>query len=652
MKQFCILMLFFGLLINGFSQEVLKSPGQRLKINLDKPGESVSFSVFLDDEKMVTVTDVNLLFDGTSVFEGSKFKTTTSEVSQMVKPEVALKSKQIKDEYNQLRLNFRNGVTIEFRAYNDGVAYRFVTANDKEVKVNETVNFAFGKDVKLWVSPGKTFQANYERNYSITDIPGFPDSTTTYLPILADVNNGNKVLISETDIFDYPHMFLEKSSTGNGLSAVFPKYPLEVELSRDRISDIKKEAGYIAATNSKRSFPWRFLVISDTDADLVKTNLAYLLSRPNQLDDVSWIKPGRVAWDWWNANNVYGVDFVSGKNTATYKYYIDFAARHGLEYALLDGGWAISHMDITQANPDIDIHELIAYGKSKNVGLILWTGWLTLHNNMQVLELYKEWGIAGIKVDFMDRSDQWMVNYYEAVAKEAAKNHLLVDFHGAFKPAGLHRAYPNVVTYEAVKGLEYNKWSKEVTPTHNVTIPFIRMVCGPMDYTLGSLRNFQPENFNPVFQRPGSMGTRCHQLAQFMVYESGIQMFSDSPSAYYREPAIVNFLAKIPVEWDELKVIDAKVGEYIIVARRSGNKWFIGGMTNEQERTLLLDLSFLDTETYQATIMQDGMNANRFAEDYLKINEEVSSDTKLSLNLAPGGGFAIILDCSCDSKEQ
>jgi alpha-glucosidase len=643
MKKISIFIVLISLLTNVIAQTELKSPDQNLLLKLDKVEKSISFSVWLNEDKMISVSDIDLQFDGKSVFESNKFKTLFNQVSETVKPEVALKSKEIINEYNQLTLNFNNNLRIEFRAFNDGVAYRFITAKDKDVEVNESVKFNFEKQTKLWASLTNTFQTSYEANYSVLNSSDFPDSIKTYLPLLSENKSGKKVLITEADVFDYPHMFLKKTESANELSAVFPKYPLDVEYSRDRVSDIKKEANYIAKTNADRTFPWRLLVISGKDADLIKTNLVYLLSRKNQLEDISWIKPGRVSWDWWNASNLYDVDFESGLNTESYKYFIDFASAYGLEYIILDGGWAIDKLDITQANPDIDLPELIRYGNSKNVRLILWSGWLTLHKNMKVMELYKEWGIAGIKVDFMNRSDQWMVNYYEEVAREAAKNELLINFHGSFKPAGLRRAYPNVVTYEAVRGLEYNKWSETVTPTHDVTIPFIRMVCGPMDYTPGAMRNFQPGNFNSVRERPGSMGTRCHQVAQFIIYESGIQMFSDSPSNYYREKETTEFLAEIPVEWDEIKVLEAKVGEFLIIAKRKGVKWFVAGMTNETERTFTVDLSFLESKEYKATIMQDGINAHRFAEDYQRLEKVVSTDTKLEVKMAPGGGFALII---------
>lgn len=644
MKKTSLLATLLIIILQINAQVELKSPDLNLIVKLDNLDSTVSFSVWSQKNKMISVSDVDLKFDGESVFETKKYKLANSQVRETIKPEVPYKSKEISNEYNQLKLNFKNKLDIEFRVFNDGVAYRFITTTQREVEVNESATFSFENQSKFWASLTNTFQTSYEANYTILNSSEFPDYQKTYLPLLTENSGGKKVLITEADVFDYPHMFLEKTQKANELSAVFPKYPLEVEYARDRVSDIKKEADYIAKTNGDRTFPWRLFVVSGKDADLIKNNLVYLLSRENQLEDISWIKPGRVSWDWWNAINLYDVDFKSGLNTESYKYFIDFASTYGLEYIILDGGWAIDKLDITQANPDIDLPELIRYGNSKNVRLILWTGWLTLHKNMKVMELYKKWGIAGIKVDFMNRSDQWMVNFYEDVAKEGAKNELLIDFHGAFKPAGLRRAYPNVVTYEAVRGLEYSKWSNTVTPEHDVTIPFIRMVCGPMDYTPGAMRNFQPDNFQSSRERSGSMGTRCHQIAQFIIYESGIKMFSDSPSNYYREKETTAFLAEIPVMWDELEVLEAKVGEYLIIARRSDDKWFVAGMTNETERSFSVDLSFLESKEYKATIMQDGINASRFGEDYQILEKVVSNNSKLKIKMAPGGGFAAIIE--------
>jgi alpha-glucosidase len=447
---------------------------------------------------------------------------------------------------------------------------------------------------------------------------------------------------------------------GNSLKATFPKVPLEIKPGRypDRDMVIAQEADHIAKTAGERSFPWRVFVISDDDKDLITNTLNYQLSRPLAIENTAWIKPGKVAWDWWNAWNVYGVDFEAGINTETYKYYIDFASEFGMEYVILDEGWS-NTTDLFEIIPEIDLGEIIRYGKEKNVGIILWTLWKPLDDNLQeVFNHYAQMGVLGFKVDFMQRADQLMVNYYERVAREAAKRELIIDFHGAYKPAGLHRAYPNVLTYEGVKGLENSKWGDLITPGHDVTIPFIRMLAGPMDYTPGAMVNAQEHNFEPFFTRPMSQGTRCHQAAMYVVYESPLQMLCDNPSNYLKEPIYTdfiskvpvtwdeNFISKVPVTWDETIVLEASVGEYIIIARRKGKAWYIGGMTNWEEREFEIKLDFLEKNNYNIAnsqykieYLEDGINANRYASDYVKKTEEVSRDSVLEIRMAKGGGF-------------
>ncbi|MDZ7723815.1 MAG: glycoside hydrolase family 97 catalytic domain-containing protein [candidate division KSB1 bacterium] len=409
----------------------------------------------------------------------------------------------------------------------------------------------------------------------------------------------------------------------------------------DRNQVIVREADYIAKVKPRQKLPWRVFMLADQDKELLTNDLVFQLSRPLQIENPDWIKPGTVAWDWWNALNIYGVDFESGINTETYKYYIDFASEYGLDYIILDEGWSQSTTNIKESNPDIDIHELVRYGEEKNVGVILWMLWGPLNRDMQeILERYADWGVKGIKVDFMQRSDQDMVLFYERCARIAAENQLLVNYHGAFKPTGLRRAYPNVVNFEGVKGLENCKWTDVITPEHDVTLPFIRMAVGPMDYTPGAMDNAHPVNFSARFTRPMSQGTRCHQAAMYVVYEAPLQMLSDSPSNYYREPETTEFISSIPTVWDSTVVLAAKVADYIAVARRHNDVWYVGAMTDGSPRTIILNLSFLSTGTYQADIMQDGTNAAKNAIDYERVKKQVTAETRLEIHMAPGGGWA------------
>ncbi|WP_461643358.1 glycoside hydrolase family 97 protein [Labilibaculum euxinus] len=639
-KLIIVLCLFLGSYTFLSAQHKLKSPNGKIIVSVDV-SNGIHYSVSLNDQIFVERSDIGLSFNEIDLCKNTKLKKSSfTRQDKIETPVVALKESSIRNNYNQLSLDFKNNLTLEFRAFDDGVAYRFVTNRKGNVEVNETAKIEFADNYKMWASSLDGYAGSYEPDYQKVKINDFSTSKNTFLPLLIEHSKGYKMLMTEADVSDYPHMFLKKTGV-NTLSATFPSYPLETKLIGDRGSEIVKGADHIAKTTGKRSFPWRLMVISEKDAQLMESNLVYLLAPENKLENTDWIKPGRVAWDWWNASNLYGVDFKAGLNTDTYKYFIDFAGRNGLEYVILDEGWSVSTTDITKPNPKLDLFELIRYGKEKNVKLILWASWRAIEDQFFVLRKYKEWGIAGIKVDFMNRADQWMVNYYEKVAKEAAQNELLVDFHGAFKPNGLHRAYPNVVSYEGVQGNEHCKWSANVTPEHMLTLPFTRMVCGPMDFTPGAMRNFNSKEFKFNFYRPGSQGTRCHQLALFIAYESGIQMLADSPSNYEREQESTDFLASVPNTWDELKVLEAKVGEYLVIARRKGDQWFIGAMNdNETEREFTIDLSFLSSGAKKAIIMQDGLNANRFAEDYQRIEKSVSNQSKLTVKMVKGGGFA------------
>jgi alpha-glucosidase len=459
------------------------------------------------------------------------------------------------------------------------------------------------------------------------------------LPAVASAGDDVKVAIAESDITDYPGLWL-RGTDGPALAATFPPYPLKVQQTSDRDVKVLETADYIAKTKGTRTFPWRVIGIAVHDGDLITNPLVYLLQRPTKLTDTSWIRPGKVAWDWWNANNLYGVDFKAGINTQTYKYYIDFASKYGLPYIILDEGW-YKLGNVLEPVPEINVPELVAYGKQKNVGLILWVTWKSLDDQLiPALDQYEKWGIKGIKDDFMQRDDQPMVNYLERVLREAAKRHMLVDFHGIQRSAMMTRTWPNLISNEGVRGNEWNKWSADITPTHTITLPFTRMFLGPMDFTPGAMRNASKRSFASIFEQPMSQGTRGRQLAMYVVYESPLQMLSDSPSNYLREPDAMEFLSAVPTTWDDTRVPAAKIGEYVAVARRSGNDWYIGAMTDWTARDLSIDLPFLPPGQFTMTSWEDGPNADRAASDYKKTTTTVDNKTKLTLKLAPGGGYA------------
>jgi len=459
------------------------------------------------------------------------------------------------------------------------------------------------------------------------------------LPAVVDAGGGVKLALAESDVEDYPGLWL-RGTGGNGLDGTFPPYPLEEKLERDRDFRVVKSADYIAATGGTRSFPWRVMGIAARDTDLLTNQLVWLLEKPSEVADTSWIKPGKVAWDWWNANNVYGVNFKAGINTETYKYYIDFAAKYGIPYIILDEGW-YRLGNVLEVVPEINMEELVSYGRQKNVGVILWVVWKTLDDQLiPALDQYAKWGIKGIKVDFMQRSDQLLIRYYHRVSAETAKRKMLVDFHGDQKPATMTRTWPNLISTEGVRGMEWSKWSADTEPQHNVTLPFTRMFLGPMDYTPGAMLNAQKATFAPIFNRPMALGTRCQQLAMYVVFESPLQMLSDSPSNYLREPDAMEFLAAVPTEWDDTRPLEGKISEYVAVARRNGSDWYVGVMNNWTARDLELDLSFLPEGAFQMQAYEDGANADRMAGDFKMTKTEVRRSTALKIHLAPGGGWA------------
>jgi len=611
-------------------------------------GDVLTYSVAWRGRPLLEEAPISLtLGDGTIVGTSAEVvEVRSSEQNEVITPVVPTRFSNIVDHYQELSLDFSNGWGLDVRAYDDGIAYRFRTSVAGPVTVNsEEFNVVFDGDPLVWFPTEESFLTHSERVYSQLRLSEIAPDSMASIPVLVAVENGPKVAITEADLRDYPGLYLTRSPNG-GFKGIFPAFPAAEEQMNDRTVRVTAREDFMAKTEGDRTFPWRVFAIAEDDGDLIENTLVYRLAPPLQMDDVSWIRPGKVAWDWWNANNIYGVDFTAGINTDTYRYFIDFAAANGIEYIILDEGWS-DPADLTKVNPDIDLPALLEYGRDKNVGLILWVVWKTLDDRLEEsLDDFAEWGVNGIKVDFMQRDDQPMVNYYWKVAKAAADRHLLVDFHGAYKPTGLRRAFPNVLTREGVRGLEWSKWSEYPTPEHNVTLPFTRMLAGPLDYTPGAMINAQERQFHPVFDRPMSMGTRVHQMAMYVVYESPLQMLADSPSNYLRERECLDFLSAVPTVWDETRALSARVGDWVAVARRHGDVWYVGAMTDWTARELQLDLAFLDSGTWNATIYRDGVNAARAAIDYRKIERAVTATDVLTVRLAPGGGWVARLERS------
>jgi alpha-glucosidase len=604
--------------------------------------DHIAYSVEVKGKTILSPSPIALTLDQNRVFGQNPEidKVTANAASETLYPAVQEKSRTIDNTYNELTLEFKEPFGLIFRAYDDGVAYRFKTAIAGTVQVvTEQIEYRFPYDYMIYFPEEDGFYTHQERQYQHKKLSELTKDKFSSIPALVEVAGGPKIALTESDLIDYPGFYLQAQGNTT-LKAVIPKYPKAEEARSDRDRIVTETEDFIAKTAGTRTFPWRTMIIAENDGDLLLSQMVYKLASPCEIEDTSWIRPGKVAWDWWNDFNTFGVDFRAGVNTENYKYYIDFASQYGIEYIILDEGW-YPLGNLLETVEAIDMEELLAYGKAKNVDLILWATWKTLDEQFDAaMDQFEKWGVAGLKVDFMQRDDQLMVRYYEKVAAECAKRKMLVNFHGSYKPDGLRRRYPNVMTREGVFGNEQAKWSKLITPTHRLTIPFIRMVAGPMDFTPGAMRNFQPGRYNPVNSRPGSIGTRCHELAMYVLYESPLQMLCDNPAQYLREPETMEFLDPVPAVWDDSKVIDAKIANYLYMARKSGQDWFLGGMTNEQARSCEFDLSFLDKDTaYTLILFRDGINADRYAEDYKKVVRDVTAADTLKIDMAPAGGF-------------
>ncbi len=645
MKTFASILLVLLALLSvnssGQSSYELQSPDKRIQIRVRTAGQ-LRYDVVLKGRAVLENCTVSLDVEHQKLGTQSKVvDAKTSSHDQIVKPVVRQKFAEIRDRYNELRLNMQSGYAVVFRAYNEGAAYRFETSLPLEkVKIyGEESAFNFPSNFVVYYPQEDSFYSHNERKYLPQHLSEIAPAFLATLPAVVDIGQGEKLAIAESDLDDYPGLWL-KGTGGNGLAAAFPPYPTKLEQTSDRDHKPVETADYIAETSGTRTFPWRVIGIADHDGDLLTNQIVYLLQRPSQFPDTSWIKPGKVAWDWWNDWNVYGVDFKAGINTKTYEYYVDFAAKYGIPYIILDDGW-YKLGNLLEVTPELNMQELVDYAKKKNVGIILWASWKTLDDQLiPALDQFEKWGVKGIKVDFMQRSDQIMIDYFYRVCREAAKRHMMVDFHGDQKPASMTRTWPNLINAEGVRGMEWSKWSRESEPEHNVTLPFTRMFLGPMDYTPGAMRNATRETFAPINQQPMAMGTRCHQLAMYVVYDAPLQMLSDTPSNYLREPETMEFLGPVPTEWDETKVLDARIADYAVVARRNGRDWYIGAMNDWTARSLQIDFSFLPDGNFTMEAYVDGANADRNASDYKKITLQVNRGTKLTLPLASGGGWA------------
>jgi alpha-glucosidase len=653
-------LIVFGCIIltaaSVFSQKkhILSSPDKSITITVET-GEGVKWSVKSNNVDLVLPSKVDILLqDGESLAGNAKKSTVKySGVSNKLTTELYSKSTLI-ESYNEMRLRLKPDVTLVFRAYNEGVAYRWETSRKNDLVVRNEISdiclpaksrcfvqYANSKDT---LQINQQFRNSFENLYAEQNLSEWSKTRLAVMPLMVQLADFN-LNIMDMNIQDYPGMYLQNFDRDNKLEAVFAPFPKKtIQGGHNNLQSlVVEQENFIAKVKGTGKFPWRMIAISE-GCQIAQNDLAYLLSEESRIADVSWIKPGKAAWDWWNNINLKGVSFKAGINTASYKYFVDFAADNKLEYIIIDEGFnVLNTADLLQVIPGIDLKEICNYAASKNVGVILWAGMYAINKDMEkVCKHYAGMGVKGFKVDFLDRDDQEMMNFTWKLAETCARHRLLLDFHGVFKPNGLQRTYPNVITFEGVFGLEVMKWrgEKDDMVKHNVTIPFIRNVAGPMDYTPGSMRNATRKNYRSVFDEPMSQGTRCHQMAQYVVYFSGLSMLSDSPVEYKKEQECTDFIKDIPTVWDETLILDGKPAEFIVTARRKGDVWYVGGMTNWESRSINVDLSFIKQKLKSIELFSDGMNADRNATDYKRQIFE-KPDSKMNIDMMPGGGFVM-----------
>jgi len=623
--------------------------------------KQLNYYITYENKRILDISSIDLelennvaLAAGNSALSSNSIRSSSvKQINEQIISPVPEKRKIIPDIYSLLTIQFKKPFKVEFRVYDDGVAYRISTSfRDSITVINELAEFNFPGNAAAWFPTVKKrpnidiFHTSFEEEYPLIRLDSIQNGVLGYSPVLVAPQTGPKIAITESDLYDYPGMFLGGTGT-NKLKGVFAGYPLEEKSTNELYSQmlVTKRAPFIARTSGKRSFPWRVLIIAPEDKSLPGNDLVYRLGAPTIAGDFSWVKPGQITDEWIIDINLFDVPFRAGLNTASYKYYIDFAKRFGFERIMMDAGWSDNN-DLFKINPAISMDTLVAYAKEKGIKIAMWTLSMTLGRQLDsALDQFNKWGVDFIMTDFMDRDDQKMINYYHRIAKACADHKIMVMYHGAFPPKGFSRTYPNAVSREGVLGSEFNAWSNRITPGHDVTLAYTRMLSGSLDYEPGLLNNATEKGTRPVSGVVTSPGTRCHQLSMYVVYDSPMQFFSGNPSQGLKEPDFMELIGNLPTTWDETIILDGKVGEYIVTARKKDNDWFIAAMTDWSPRDIKIKLDFLDNGNYSATICKDGVNADRYAADYdLKKNVPVKKVEELNIHLAPGGGFLVRID--------
>ena len=645
----------------------VSSPNGKVKVVVNTD-EAVKWSVTYDGKTVLMPSQIDIqLRQGKKVLGLGQIGKVAARQIKSSFDSPFYKKATVKDEYGQMLMYTNQKFTIEVRAYDDGAAYRLISANSKpSTIVNETAEFCFDADYQAFVPyvndnrGGERYCYSFESYYDEQPLSKMFNDSLAITPLAVCLPGGMKAIVMDAGVENYPGMFVKKGKAAHSLVAEFAPYPTEQPVrGYARLNLVPtKRADYIAKLNGKQSLPWRAVVITEKDADILNCDMAQRLAPACRIGDTSWISPGKVAWDWWNNTNITGVDFKSGMNTDTYLYYIDFAAKNHLEYIIIDEGWSSEESLMKDLNPEIDLPRLIAYGRQKGVGIILWSSWRNLIGNdpmcdqsvvEAVMAHYADMGIKGFKVDFFDRDDQQVSASAYKIAEIAARHHLHLDYHG-LKPFGIQRAYPNILNFEGVKGLENSKWEPRVgdgplhnQPRYDVTIPYLRMLAGPLDYTPGAMMNAMKDSFFGNNDHPMSQGTRVHQMAMYVTFEAPLQMLADSPTKYMQNQECTDFIAQIPTTFDETIALDGKLGEYTVIARRKGAVWYLAAMTDWTARDLTIDLSFLGEGTHQADIFSDGVNAAKEATDYKHSRQAVKRSDRLAVHLSSGGGWTAII---------
>lgn len=626
------------------------SPNGRLTARIDLDAQC-HLSILLDGKELMAPSAIGLtLADNKEVFANAKVSRTRRSTRNEFIEAPLYRQPSFRFNANQIDIKLRNGFGVILLATDEGIAYRFYsTVKETTYIYKETADYNFGTDREAWLSYStnkeKPYAMAFQNIYHHTPI-GKAENHPAFLPATVDCGMA-KVTLLESDVVSYPGMFVR--AQGGSLKAEFASYPKTMDYYRWRgMSYVKETEKYIARHEGAHSYPWRILAVTEEDTQMPVNNMVYALARPNKTGDTSWIKPGKVAWDWWNDWSLRGVDFVAGINFDTYKYYIDFAAAHGLEYIILDEGWYDSNKaNIMQPIDAIRLPELIQYAKEKNVGIVLWAVFNVIDEKLETAcKHYADMGIKGFKVDFLDRNDQTAFEMVERLAECAARHHLILDLHGIYAPVGLNRTYPNILNYEGVFGMEEVRWTEleNNMPLYDVTFPYIRMMAGAVDFTPGAMRNGTQADWKAIYNKPISMGTRCHQAACYIVHDSPFTMLADSPTNYEDDEPYTKYIASLPTVFDETRILQGKMGEYIVTLRRLGDTWYVAGQTNWDARDLTIDFSFLpEGKSYKAHLLADGVNAHHDAEDYRLSTIDCNAATTQAIHMAPGGGFVMKL---------